>query len=342
MQETASRQLREEQTTSTSRRWVHAVRLSVGLLSLMLGGPARAEDVVEAVITDALGNIRVITDDQGNVLERHDYLPFGEECTTGPCASNPGVGAGQPRKFTGKERDQETGLDYFGARYYSAPVGRFTTVDPSITIRENTLDPQRWNRYAYGRNNPLRFVDPDGRDWLFRAVMGQQYVQQYGDRSSFSVFFQGISGDIARAGPPFQEQMAIDLTIASLITGFTPAPREAPAPAPRGVQANKAAGDAWSQAVGTELKATHEVAVPEVTVRTQSGARTRLDWVTKDSGTIGCVECKASGTAPLTRGQAAAHPEIARTGAVVAGKGKPGIPGGTVIPPTPVQVRRPE
>ena len=152
--------------------------------------------------------------------------------------------------------------------------------------------------------------------------MGQQYVQQYGDRSSFSVLFEGVTGDIARAGPPFQEQMAIDLTIAGLITGFNPAPSEAPAPTPRGVQANKAAGDAWSNAVGAELKATHEVAVPEITVRTQSGSRTRLDWVTKDSsGTIGCVECKASAAAPLTPGQAAAHPEMARTGAVVAGKG---------------------
>jgi RHS repeat-associated protein len=118
---------------------------------------------VEVVISDALGNIRVITDDKGNILERHDYLPFGEECTTGPCAANPGVGAGQPRKFTGKERDQETGLDYFGARYYSAPLGRFTSVDPVYTWWENLLDPQRWNRYAYARNNPLRYVDPDGR-----------------------------------------------------------------------------------------------------------------------------------------------------------------------------------
>jgi len=194
---------------------------------LLLGSSAGTADVVEAVITDALGNVRVITDDQGNILERHDYLPFGEECTTGPCASNPGVGAGQPRKFTGKERDQETGLDYFGARYYGSKIGRFTTVDPSMTIRENVLDPQRWNRYAYGRNNPLRFVDPDGRDWLFRAVMGQQYVQQYGDRSSFSVFFQGISGDIPRAGPPFQDQMATDITIAALIMLVAPPPAPA-------------------------------------------------------------------------------------------------------------------
>jgi len=66
---------------------------------------------------------------------------------------------------------------YFGARYYSAPVGRFTTVDPSMTIQENVLDPQRWNRYAYGRNNPLRYVDPDGRD-----VFTQQEVFQTWDQ----------------------------------------------------------------------------------------------------------------------------------------------------------------
>ena len=97
------------------------------------------------------------------VIERHDYLPFGEECTTGPCASNPGMGGGQPRKFTGKERDAETGLDYFGARYYGSKIGRFTTTDPAQTIAPNLIDPQRWNKYAYARNNPLRYLDPDGR-----------------------------------------------------------------------------------------------------------------------------------------------------------------------------------
>jgi RHS repeat-associated protein len=119
---------------------------------------------VEYYHRDALGNVRVVTDENGQVLERHDYLPFGEECTTGACAANPGVARGQPRRFTGKERDPESGLDYFGARYYAQHVGRFTTVDPVVTWRANLLDPQRWNRYGYGRNNPLRYVDPDGRD----------------------------------------------------------------------------------------------------------------------------------------------------------------------------------
>ncbi len=52
---------------------------------------------------------------------------------------------------------------YFGARYLRADLGRFTTIDPVYTWTENLVDPQRWNRYSYVRNNPLRWVDPDGR-----------------------------------------------------------------------------------------------------------------------------------------------------------------------------------
>jgi RHS repeat-associated protein len=53
---------------------------------------------------------------------------------------------------------------YFGARYYDSTAGRFTTIDPVCTWKENLVDPQRWNRYAYVRNNPLRWIDPDGRE----------------------------------------------------------------------------------------------------------------------------------------------------------------------------------
>jgi len=143
--------------------WSRAAGLFAGLAAfLSLAAPASAQ-LVEYYHTDLLGNVRAVTDEKKNVIERHDYLPFGEECTTGPCASNPGVGAGQPRKFTGKERDQETGLDYFGARYYASKIGRFTTLDPYLDQQAALLDPQHWNRYAYGRNNPVKFVDPDGR-----------------------------------------------------------------------------------------------------------------------------------------------------------------------------------
>ena len=67
-------------------------------------------------------------------------------------------------QFTGKERDAETELDYFGARYYSAPQGRFLSVDPENAGAKNE-DPQSWNAYAYSRNNPLKYLDPDGKDY---------------------------------------------------------------------------------------------------------------------------------------------------------------------------------
>ncbi len=128
--------------------------LSALLLALLAAPPARAQ-VVEYYHTDAIGNVRAITDASGNVIERHDYQPYGEEWLP--------QGGTQPLRFTGKERDVETGLDYFGARYYGSKIGRFTTTDPVYTWQENLVDPQRWNRYAYARNNPLRYTDPDGK-----------------------------------------------------------------------------------------------------------------------------------------------------------------------------------
>lgn len=131
------------------------------LAACSAAAPAAAQAIVEYYHLDAIGSIRAVTDASGNVVERHDYLPFGEEwCGTAACGS---VTPGQPRRFTGKERDAETELDYFGARYYESHIGRFTTSDPVQTWQENLVDPQRWNRYAYARNNPLRFTDPDGR-----------------------------------------------------------------------------------------------------------------------------------------------------------------------------------
>jgi RHS repeat-associated protein len=66
--------------------------------------------------------------------------------------------------FTSKERDSETGLDYFGARYMSSAQGRFTSPDPLDANLLRVLNPQRWNKYAYVVNNPLAFTDPDGLD----------------------------------------------------------------------------------------------------------------------------------------------------------------------------------
>lgn len=83
-------------------------------------------------------------------------------------------------QFTGKERDSETGLDYFGARYYGSNMGRFTSPDPKPRSAR-VIDPQSWNRYSYTLNNPLKFVDPDGMDVVLAAGLSSKdraYVVQ--------------------------------------------------------------------------------------------------------------------------------------------------------------------
>jgi RHS repeat-associated protein len=70
------------------------------------------------------------------------------------------------QEFTQKERDTESGLDFFLARYYSGAQGRFTSVDPvSLKVPNSVLiaDPQRWNSFTYALNNPLKNIDRDGR-----------------------------------------------------------------------------------------------------------------------------------------------------------------------------------
>jgi RHS repeat-associated protein len=66
--------------------------------------------------------------------------------------------------FTGKERDTESGNDYFGARYYASTMGRLLSPDPHSGTLLHVLNPQRWNMYAYALNNPLLYTDPTGMD----------------------------------------------------------------------------------------------------------------------------------------------------------------------------------
>ena len=121
--------------------------------------------------SDTLGSTRVVTGQDQSVKSRHDYLPFGEELTAGVGGRTTSQGYSQPdgvrNRFTGKERDDETGLDYFINRYYSSTQGRFTSADPVPMTSQRPADPQRLNLYAYVRNNPLIYTDPNGLDLYF-------------------------------------------------------------------------------------------------------------------------------------------------------------------------------
>jgi len=134
------------------------------------------------MVTDHLGTPRLMLDQTGSLatVMRHDYLPFGEELfAIGLRTATLGYSSGDGirQQFTQKERDIETGLDYFLARYYSASQGRFTSpdefkggpeelfddVDPHDPLfYADTAEPQSLNKYHYVLNNPLRYIDPDG------------------------------------------------------------------------------------------------------------------------------------------------------------------------------------
>lgn len=100
--------------------------------------------------------VRQVTDDVGEAIEDHDYLPFGEEVTSAHF---------RPLQFTGHERDRhgagpDADLDYMHARYAHIGLARFLSVDSHSST---PAAPQGWNRYSYAKDNPLRFVDPTGR-----------------------------------------------------------------------------------------------------------------------------------------------------------------------------------
>jgi RHS repeat-associated protein len=137
----------------------------MALVMFILAGTTLAGKEVFFYHTDPAGTPLAITDSTGNVVWRADYKPFGEaQSITGTLKNN--------KQFIGKEKDKETGLHYFDARYYLDKTGRFTSPDPlgpvdpwTGKVNEKMLmNPQRLNRYAYGLNNPYRYIDPDGRD----------------------------------------------------------------------------------------------------------------------------------------------------------------------------------
>ncbi len=112
---------------------------------------------------DPAGTPIALSDANGNVVWRADYRPFGEiQSESGTAENN--------RLFVGKEKDDETGLYYFGARYMDDRLGRFISPDPIGAVDPKTgkinsmvlLNPQRQNYYAYALNNPYSYIDANG------------------------------------------------------------------------------------------------------------------------------------------------------------------------------------
>ncbi len=220
-----------------------------GKLAAEYATVAPAESGTRYLTVDHLGSTRLVTGTGGVVDKRYDYLPFGQEMvagvggrTTALRYQDGSAADGQRVRFTGKERDAETGLDYVGARYMSSAQGRFIRPDPNNPILnaqmltagglpseaarahldhflENTQD---WNRYAYVRNNPLTLVDPFGA-----APVGGFGQHLFPERSRYIGLAKEFTNAIFSGGPNVypndgfrSEHRAYNVAVEELLQGL--------------------------------------------------------------------------------------------------------------------------
>jgi RHS repeat-associated protein len=163
--------LSNEQITETDGQgqWKHTNVYAAGTIIATYDAPS-GTPALHFQLEDWLGTRRVQTNINGTPEESYFNLPFGDGLTT---MTPPGAPAtaddATEHHFTGKERDTESGNDYFGARYYASSMGRFMSPDWSAKVEPipySKLDnPQSLNLYAYVLNNPLTRVDADGHTW---------------------------------------------------------------------------------------------------------------------------------------------------------------------------------
>lgn len=154
-----------------NKTWITSLLLATLLFTPL----THATDTITYYHLDALGSPVAATDEQGNVVWREDYQPYGGRIDKNPAAEN------NTRWYIGHPQDEVSGLTYMGARWYDPTMGRFMAVDPKPF---NANDLHSFNRYSYANNNPYTYVDPDGRssiDERFRnAYMGKQLDAGFG------------------------------------------------------------------------------------------------------------------------------------------------------------------
>ena len=137
--------------------YVHDV---FGNLATEYNPPVAAACATCYVSWDHLGSTRMVTNENGTIVARHDCLPYGVEI---PRSGVWSVTDGLSPKFTGQNYDGETLLAFYEARHLASGLGRFMSVDPG-NAGADLGNPQSWNMYSYVGGNPMVYVDPDGLD----------------------------------------------------------------------------------------------------------------------------------------------------------------------------------
>jgi RHS repeat-associated protein len=160
---------------------------------------------------DHLGSIRAVSDENNSVISSQDYDAWGYLLQSRIYESNQSI-----YKFTGKERDKENNYDYFGARYYDARVGNWTSLDP---LMEKHID---YSPYNYVLRNPFKLVDPDGRQV---EIITRTYIPQESSVNPlYKVFHDNRSADYYSNSYRTEQRMIIvpnESVSPNIVTSFS-------------------------------------------------------------------------------------------------------------------------
>jgi RHS repeat-associated protein len=156
--------------------------------------------------SDKLGSASVIAGSLGTVQAEYFYYPYGSMQSSSGSDSN-------RYKYTGKERDSESGLDNFGKRYHASSLGRFMTPDPLLNSGRPS-NPQTWNRYSYALNNPLKFADPTGL-WEWQKKCGSNDAACQAQRKAFRDALENAALEAQKLPADSEERKAIEAAISA-------------------------------------------------------------------------------------------------------------------------------
>tara|TARA_Y100000310_G_scaffold344921_1_gene460524 strand:+ start:1423 stop:2430 length:1008 start_codon:yes stop_codon:yes gene_type:complete len=144
-------------------------RIFLFLMILLVFFPSISASQIYYYNNDHLGSPAVVTDKDQNIVYQTEYDPFGEPIRE--------QGNSNKIKYNSKQKD-DTGLYYYGARYYNPQIGRFITAD---TVKGKLTDTQSQNRYVYVKNNPTKYIDPTGEQ--AEEILGGEPVLQPEDNA---------------------------------------------------------------------------------------------------------------------------------------------------------------
>ena len=178
---------------------------------------------------DHLGSSSVVTDKAGKFYEQIEYFPYGETWINNKANSEQ---TSSPYKFTAKEYDEETGLYYYGARYYDAKLSRWCSADPAIEDYLPSGDEEydaylpgiggvfnsiNLDAYHYAGDNPIKLIDPNGREQKRNKDSWSWLILNYFTGGLWEKSTGQYANDSAAAGTGFSDEMlraTADFTIA--------------------------------------------------------------------------------------------------------------------------------